>query len=95
MIMTCGRGSPMAPEKDAGFGARLKELRQAAGLTQFQLAVRASLQPASVGKLEQGLTAPTWATARALAEALGVSVAAFEQSAKRQPKRGPGRPRKE
>jgi transcriptional regulator with XRE-family HTH domain len=60
-----------------GFGSRLKELREAAGLTQDALAERARLNKFSVAKLEQGVREPTWATALTLAKALGVGVAAF------------------
>src|SRR4051794_4890690 len=60
-----------------GFGRRLKELREAAGLTQDGLAEGAGLYKFSVAKLEQGIREPTWSTVLALAKVLGVSVAAF------------------
>ena len=85
----------MSEAKDPVFTARLKELRRTAGLSQEQLARAAGLTLGGVTKLEQGVTAPTWATVRALAKALGVSCAAFEEA----PARGAGpaargRPRK-
>jgi putative transcriptional regulator len=83
-----------------GFAQRLKALREAAGLTQAQLAERAGLYSFSVAKLEQGVQEPTWPTVLALAKALGVNCLAFcpesapsEPSAET-PKRGPGRPKK-
>jgi transcriptional regulator with XRE-family HTH domain len=60
------------------FGERLKELREAAGLTQPELAERAGLNRFGIAKLEQGVREPTWATVQALAKALGVRCSAFE-----------------
>jgi DNA-binding XRE family transcriptional regulator len=60
------------------FGERLKELREAAGLTQAGLAERAGMNRFGVAKLEQGVREPTWATVRALARALSVGCVAFE-----------------
>ena len=83
-----------------GFAQRLKALREAAGLTQAQLAGRADLYPFSVAKLEQGVQEPTWPTVLALARALGVNCLAFvpEGEPSEPPaetaKRGPGRPKK-
>ncbi len=82
-----------------GFAVRLKQLREAAGLNQDDLADRAGLYKFSVAKLEQGVREPTWATVLALAHALGVEVGAFivadvppQESAPRRPR---GRPRKD
>jgi len=70
------------PKKAAptGFSSRLKELREAADLTQEGLAARAGLYKFSVAKLEQGVREPTWATVLALASALGVECGAFAGS---------------
>jgi len=80
------------------FGQTLKKLREAAGLTQAQLAAKADLHMFGVAKLEQGLREPTWATVRALARALGVTCQAFETDAADPPADEPsparGRPRK-
>jgi transcriptional regulator with XRE-family HTH domain len=62
------------------FGARLRELRKAAGLTQEQLAQAAGVTVSALTKLERGQAEPTWPTATKLAAALGVSVAAFEKT---------------
>src|SRR5262249_55540514 len=60
-----------------GFAGRLKELRQAAGLTQAELAKRVGLNQFSIAKFEQGVQEPTWPTALAIAEALDVQVGVF------------------
>lgn len=53
-------------------GARLRELRTAAGLTQARLAELAELQPNSISLMESGGLAPTVTTLSNLARALGV-----------------------
>jgi transcriptional regulator with XRE-family HTH domain len=80
------------------FGARLKHLREQAGLTQLQLADKAGMNQYSVAKLEQDQYSPTWPTVQALAKALGLNCLAFEGTVEataetKQPRR-PGRPRK-
>jgi transcriptional regulator with XRE-family HTH domain len=81
-----------------GFAARLRALREQAGLTQKELADRAGLVKSAIGHLEQGLREPTWGTVLALGKALGVRSTAFEPegegSALPAPPRRPGRPRK-
>lgn len=74
------------------FGARLKELREEAGLTQAQLAERAGLNGYTVSRSEQGERAKqgepggrvkvsvTWGTVVALCKALGVTPDAFWQA---------------
>ena len=76
------------------FGARLKELREQAGLSQKQLADRAGLGQKSVSNWEQGLREPSWGNVLALAGALGVEVTAFTQEPSERPPTGPGRPAK-
>jgi transcriptional regulator with XRE-family HTH domain len=80
---------------DNAFGLRLKELRQAAGLTQPALAVQAGLSKSAIADMEQGRYAPGWKTLHAVATALGVSLEAFlaAPSADVQPQ-GRGRPPK-
>ncbi len=57
----------------ASFGARLRVLRQAAGLTQEELALRAGLSPNAVSALERGARRrPQPHTVRSLSEALGL-----------------------
>lgn len=54
---------------------RLKAVRAERGLTQAALAARAGLAVAYVGRLEIGRHDPSLTTLKALAKALGVSVA--------------------
>lgn len=81
------------------FGARLRELREAAGLSRKGLAEQAGMKSeAGIRDLEQGRRQPTWETVQALADALGVSVEAFREeptapSAETEPRKR-GRPRK-
>jgi transcriptional regulator with XRE-family HTH domain len=57
-------------------GQRLRQLREKAQLSQYKLALRAGLQPATVGYLERDQRSnPQLATLEALAEALGCTVA--------------------
>jgi transcriptional regulator with XRE-family HTH domain len=76
------------------FAGRLKELREQAGLTQQALADKAQLSKAGIADLEQGRREPSWATAVALAAALGVECTAFLQEPAARPEMGRGRPRK-
>jgi transcriptional regulator with XRE-family HTH domain len=56
----------------AQIGARLRQARRAAGLTQARLAEMADLQANSVSLMESGALAPTITTIFLLARALGV-----------------------
>ncbi len=77
-----------------GFGSRLRVLREAAGLSQRELAERAGCNQFTVAKLERGLQEPAWPLVLALGEALGVTCLQFvnKQVDEPQQKRGPGRP---
>jgi transcriptional regulator with XRE-family HTH domain len=63
----------------SSFGARLRQLREKAGLSQRELAERAGMHQFGVAKLEQGSREPAWATVQALAGALGVNCLAFSE----------------
>ena len=64
----------MKAEQDASFGPRLRRLREAAGLTQEELASRAGLTAKAVSALERGeRKRPYPHTVRSLAEALELS----------------------
>ena len=76
------------------FAARLKELRQAAGMTQKELAEKAGVALRTVSSLEQGLYEPVWSTAIALASALGLNCTAFQQLPANPTPAPRGRPRK-
>jgi excisionase family DNA binding protein len=58
-------------------GQRLRTLREAAGLTQIQLAAASGLTHEAISNLETGKRAPYAATVRALAQALGVEPERF------------------
>jgi predicted ATPase/DNA-binding XRE family transcriptional regulator len=71
------------------FAERLRSLRQAAGLTQEELAFRAGLSPSAVGVLERGARRrPYPHTVRALADALGLDVEERTSLLAAVPKRG-------
>src|SRR3954469_17799389 len=78
----------------ADFAAKLKELREKAGLTQEELGTRAGIHKLTVAKYEQGLREPTWAVAMAICDALGVSCETLREppSLPQGEKAGPGRP---
>lgn len=61
----------------ARFPARLRELREAAGLSQTDLAKRSGVPQATIGAYEVGRNAPTWGSVVKLAHALGVPTDAF------------------
>jgi transcriptional regulator with XRE-family HTH domain len=80
----------------SGFGGRLKRLREAAGLTQEQVAERAGCNQFTVAKLEGGRQEPAWPLVLQLADALGVSTEEFRARGD-EPEPAPprrGRPRK-
>ena len=59
------------------FAARLRELREKAGLTQEGLAEASGLTRDGIAHLEQGRRSPAWETVLAVAKALGVECTAF------------------
>jgi transcriptional regulator with XRE-family HTH domain len=61
----------------SAFANRLRELRAAAGLTQYALAMRAKLTPQAVYQLEAGRCEPMWSTVLRLAAALEVTADDF------------------
>jgi transcriptional regulator with XRE-family HTH domain len=75
------------------FGKRLKQLREAAGLTQEGLARAAGLSTSAVARIEQRGKDPAWSTVQRLARALGVALSAFETEEEGEPTRQ-GRPTK-
>jgi transcriptional regulator with XRE-family HTH domain len=79
------------------FGARLRELREAARLTQKELAAQSGVPQANIARWEQGTRTPLVVAIPPLAEALGVPVAAlFEPpSSEAEGRRKPGRPPKD
>jgi transcriptional regulator with XRE-family HTH domain len=79
----------------SAFAGRLKELRQAAGFSQQDLAQRAGLTRFGVAQLEQDRREPKWTTVCLLADALGVPTDAFRQEPATQKKAPRGRPKRE
>jgi transcriptional regulator with XRE-family HTH domain len=69
---------------DAGlFGSRLRELREAAGMSQAQLAEKVNVKQHAVSQWEHGHREPTLAVVVQLAETFGVTVMEFLEPAKR------------
>lgn len=80
-VIALGRGHP-GPAGDreqdtgAGLGAKVRELREAAGLSQAALAARAGVEQSFVSHVETGrVQQPSTAYLRKLARGLGVSMA--------------------
>ena len=64
----------MRPEQELSLGTQLRRLREAAEITQEELAFRAGLTPNAVSDLERGKTRrPYPHTMRSLADAIGLS----------------------
>ncbi|MBL8796689.1 MAG: helix-turn-helix transcriptional regulator [Planctomycetia bacterium] len=77
------------------FGERLRELRERANLTQSQLAEKSGLNLSTVTRLEQGFREPTLTSARALADAIGVTCDELSRPPDKKPVKKPrGRPKK-
>ena len=64
--------------KSSGFGKRLKELREKAGISQYELAKRSKVSPTSLSRMEAETREPTWPTVLKLAKALDVPVGSFD-----------------
>lgn len=62
----------------SGFGVRLRELREAQGWTQADLAGRVNLTYQAIAKYEREISEPTWPVVLKLAAALGVSTDDFK-----------------
>jgi putative transcriptional regulator len=76
------------------FSGRLRELREASGLTQQELAGRAGLTREGVAQLETGRREPAWRTVVALCQALGVECGEFIKEPAPFPEHRRGRPPK-
>lgn len=66
----------MAPsdKPQSALGKAIRQLREQNGLTQEAVAHDAGITTATLGVIERGLSNPTWATLKAIASALGVSM---------------------
>ncbi len=69
------------------FGARLRELRTAADLSQRELAKRCGTSAAAISNFEAGNNAPTLGTLVRLAEALGCNVTQLVEVLDQKPSR--------
>lgn len=61
-------------------GAKIRLLRENAGLTQEELAEKCPVNAASISNIERGVFQPRVKTAHAIAAALGVTVADLRES---------------
>jgi transcriptional regulator with XRE-family HTH domain len=75
------------------FADRLREVREAAGLSQYALAKLSGLSKQAVSHLELGVREPTWQTVQLLAGALGVDCRAFVDPSLQPPASEPAPPR--
>lgn len=66
----------MAPsdKPQPAVGKAIRQLREKRGLTQEAVAHDAGVTTATLGVIERGLSNPTWATVKAIAFAVGVSM---------------------
>lgn len=76
------------------FGARLRELREGAGLTQQELAEKAGMARIGIAQLEGGRRKPAWQSVLALTKALGATCEEFMVRPERAEALKPGRPPK-
>jgi transcriptional regulator with XRE-family HTH domain len=70
---------------DIGFGRRLRELREAAGLTQTELADKVGMVYQAIAKYERAATEPSWSVVVRLADAMSVSTDDFREPDTDQP----------
>jgi transcriptional regulator with XRE-family HTH domain len=64
-------------KKRESFGERLRDLREKAGLTRSEFAIKVGLELKAIWSLEGGKTRPSWDTVCRLADALEVSAEMF------------------
>jgi transcriptional regulator with XRE-family HTH domain len=64
-----------------GFGDRLVDLREAAGLTQLELADLTGLSRVQINRYERGQSEPGWSIVCRIADVLEISVGEFRRSA--------------
>lgn len=81
----------MAPrsEPQPGLGRAIRELREAAGLSQEELAHQADIHPTWISHLESGRNNPSWGTVRRIAAALGVRLSELASLAEQLGERSP------
>jgi transcriptional regulator with XRE-family HTH domain len=74
----------------SGFGVKLRELREARGLSRAELAALTGLHHNTLVKIEFGDREPQWPSVLALCEALGVKVQVFVPKRRKSAKRKRG-----
>ena|SRR5689334_24247772 len=74
---------PLGPR----FGARLREIRLARGLTQPQIAARVGTSASNISDLERGVKVPTLTTVARLADVLECNVSELVEVLDRWPRR--------
>jgi transcriptional regulator with XRE-family HTH domain len=87
LFQTVAYDRTMRKKERPPLGQRLTELREAAGLTQVQLAERVAVHPSNIGFWELTGTPPRGEVLPKLADALGVSVDVLLGVAPPKPKR--------
>lgn len=78
---------PRLGEEGPLFGARLREMRIARGLTQPEIAERVGTSASNISDLERGIKVPTLTTVARLADALGCNVTELVEVLDRRPRR--------
>lgn len=71
--------------ESTGFGVRLRAYREAAALSQADLAAKVGVTANTVARIERGESEPTWPVALAVADALGVGIESFRTGAELPP----------
>ncbi len=75
MLCTMAKRNESPPSRPSTFGINLRRLREAAGLSQAELALKSKVGRISISNTETGVVQSPGKTAAALADALGVTVA--------------------
>lgn len=73
-VLRMSTGMRHSARPQPGLGNAIRRLREKAGLTQETVAAKAEVSVQTLSHIEAGNANPTWATARDIAAALGVSI---------------------
>jgi transcriptional regulator with XRE-family HTH domain len=79
----------MSPRESADprLGRAIRELRQAAGVTQEDVAYHAGISTGSLSRIECSLANPSWTTVRRIAAALDASLGELVAAVEERPER--------
>jgi transcriptional regulator with XRE-family HTH domain len=72
-----------AGEPDPALGQAIRRLREKRSMSQESVAHAANMTTGALGKIERGLTNPTWATVRSICTALDVPMGELVRLAER------------